>query len=724
MTLTRRQFIRNVSVAGGALTLGFQLTGCSAKPLQLGNATDFQPDAFLRIEPDGQVILQIPKAEMGQGVVTGMVTLVAEELEVHPSKVGYEMAPVHSAFTDPEMRLQITGGSASIRVYHEILRQVGASARETLIAAAMQQTGLSRDVLEARDGQVCSVDGSVNLPYAELVPAALNLPVVTDVALKTADQWQWIGRYEQRVDAAVKTDGSARFGMDAAPEGVLTAVLLRCPWFDGTVESFDAEEALQTPGVQAVFATEYGVAVVAEGYWPARQAAGKVKVSFTPPGGGLRDSTAINDALLAALDGGDFASVRDDPAVADAEQGTLVSGRYSVPFLAHAAMEPLNATCRLTADGCEIWVGSQAPDVAQDVASRILGVPRDAVVIHNQFLGGGFGRRAAADNVAEVVAIARQLKRPVKLVWSREDDMRHDWYRPAMAGHIEARVHADGTVSHWQHRIAGPSINQQVLPVLMGAMFPQWVPGGARQLVGDFVGKKDFASVEGSKELPYAFDGVSVSCHNVPVPIPLGYWRSVGHSHNAFVVESFVDELAHATGIDPVEFRRKHLPADSRERRVMDAAAEAANWGHAAAGRFQGIAVHDSFHSCVAQVVELSLVDGKPKLEHVYCAVDCGQVINPDIVKDQMIGGIVFALSAALHGEITLKDGAVVQSNYHDYPLLRQTDTPPMTVVLLDSTAPPTGVGEPGTPPAPPALAGGRKQRVGERQRRLPLRLG
>jgi CO/xanthine dehydrogenase Mo-binding subunit len=724
MNLTRRQFIRNVSVAGGALTLGFQLTGCSGKPLQLGSEADFQPNAFLRIEPDGTVILQVPKAEMGQGVITGMVTLVAEELEVHPSRIDYAMAPVHSAFGDPEMRLQITGGSASIRVYHEILRQVGASARETLVAAAMQQSGLDRASLEAREGRVRSVDGSVDLGYAELVPVARTLAVVGDVVLKPADQWRWIGRYDQRVDAVAKTDGSARFGMDASPEGCLTAVLLRCPWFDGAVESFEATEALALPGVVAVFATEFGVAVVAEGYWPARQAAGKVQVNFTPPGGGLRDSATISAALEAALDGEDFASVRDDPATAAAEQGERVRARYAVPFLAHAAMEPLNATCRLTADGCEVWVGSQAPDLARDVASRVLGVPREAVVIHNQFLGGGFGRRAAADNVAEVVAIARELKRPVKLVWSREDDMRHDWYRPAMAGAIEARVHPDGRISHWQHRIAGPSINQQVLPVMMGAMLPQWIPGGPRQWVGDFVGKKDFASVEGSKELPYAFDGVSVSYCNVPVPIPLGYWRSVGHSHTAFVVESFVDELAHAAGMDPLAFRRQHLPESSRQRRVLDAVARAANWGNAPAGRFQGIAVHDSFHSCVAEVVEVSRIDGKVQLEHVYCAIDCGQVINPDIVRDQMIGGIVFALSAALHGEITLKDGAVEQSNYHDYPLLRQTDTPPMTVVLVDSSAPPTGVGEPGTPPAAPALANALFAATGERQRRLPLRLG
>ena len=722
MKQTRRQFIRNVSLAGGGLALGFQLTGCSDKPLQLGSEADFRPNAFLRIDPDGAVTLQIPKAEMGQGVVTGMVTLVAEELEVDPATVRYEMAPVHSAFADPEMRLQITGGSASIRVYYDILRQVGASGRETLVAAAMNQTGLARDALQVNNGSVRSTDGRVVLSYGELVATARTLPAVTAVPLKAAADFRLIGHYEQRVDAAAKSNGTAQFGIDVAPEGCLTAVLLRCPWFDGAVESFDAAEARGMPGVVAVFATEHGVAVVAEGYWPARQAAAKVDVRFTPPAEGLRDSAAIASAMAAALDGDDFVSVRDDSGAGSGE-GELVQARYEVPFLAHAPMEPLNATCRLTAGGCEVWVGTQAPDVARDAASRVLDVPREAVVIHNQFLGGGFGRRAAADNVAEVVAIARELERPVKLVWSREDDIRHDWYRPAMAGQIQARVGADGEVSDWRHRIVGPSINQQVIPVFAGTMLPQWVPGGVRELAGRAVARKDFASVEGAKELPYRFNGISVQYRNLPVPVPLGYWRSVGHSHTAFVVESFVDELAHTAGLCPLAFRRRYLAPEAPERRVLDAVAEASNWGRAAPGRFQGLAVHASFHSVVAEVVEISLADGKPKLEHVYCAVDCGQVINPDIVRDQMIGGIVFALSAALHGEITLKDGAVEQGNYHDYPVLRQNEVPPMTVVLLDSAAPPTGVGEPGTPPAAPALANALFAATGVRQRRLPLQL-
>lgn len=723
MNLSRRQFIRNLSVAGGGLTLGFTLGGCSDPALVVGDAEDFRPNAFLRISPEGEVTLQIPKAEMGQGVVTGMVTLVAEELEVPPSRIAWEMAPVHSAFADPEMQLQITGGSASIRVYYDVLREVGAVARETLLAAAMRQSGLPRSALRASNGEVVASAGGYQASYAQLVTLAGSLPVAEEVALKEAVDFRWIGKHDDRVDARVKTVGSARFGLDAAPADALVAVLLRCPWFDGKVESFEADKAREMPGVVDIFATEYGVAVVAEGYWQARQAAGKVEASFTGPEGELRDSEAISAALQAALDGDDFAVVREDEAGGE-EGGQLVEARYELPLLAHAPMEPLNATCRLRDGGCEIWVGSQAPDIARDAASRELDLPREAVVVHNQYLGGGFGRRAAADNVAEVAAIARHVERPVQLVWSREDDIRHDHYRPPFAGELRARLHDDGRVSHWRHRLAGPSINQFMMPELAKAMLPQWVPGGARNLIGKVVASEDFASVEGADSLPYGFDGVRVEYHNLPIPVPLGYWRSVGHSHTAFAVESFVDELAHAAGEDAVAFRRRHLPEGSRERGVLEAVARAANWGRAGEGRFQGLAVHTSFQSYVAEVVEVSVQDGKPRIEHVYCAVDCGQVINPQIVRDQMEGGIAFALSAALHGNITLQDGAVQQGNFHDYGMLRHTDMPEVTVVLVDSDAPPTGVGEPGTPPAAPALANALFAATGERQRRLPLSLG
>lgn len=723
MELSRRQFIRNVSIAGGALSIGFTLTGCSGIGSPVFDASAFQPNAFIRVDEEGQVTVQIHKAEMGQGVVTGIVTLIAEELEVHPSDICYEMAPVHSVYADPEMSLQITGGSASIRIYYDILRQAGASTRVTLIRAAAKATGISESELYAKNGRVYANSGAYSASFGELVALARSIAVPAEISLKAPAQFKIIGRYDRRLDSSPKVDGSAQFGIDAGPEECLVAVLLRCPHFGGSLESFEAEAALQHAGVVDVFQVENAVAVVAHGYWPALKASEKLEVVFTPADNVLHSSEEISQAMTAAFEDGEFNSIREEEGQKISTEGSLVEAEYRVPFLAHATMEPQNATAHVTDTLCEIWVGSQSPDIAQDVAARILDRPRESVVVHNQFLGGGFGRRTYADNVAEAVTVAARMKRPVKVIWRREDDMRHDFYRPATAGRLSARVAENGEVSNWQHHIVGPSINQQVFPIMGKAMLPLWAPTAVLSLAGNWVGKDDSSAVEGAKELPYEFDGISVQYHNLQVPVPLGFWRSVGHSHAAFIVESFIDELAAAARVDAVEFRRRHLPADSRQKRALDAVAQLANWGKAPAGHYQGVAVHESFGTVVAEVAEIVIENGKPKVEKFFCAVDCGQVINPDIVHDQMEGGIIFALTAALYGEISLKDGAVEQSNFHDYQMLRHNETPSINVLVLDSTASPSGVGEPGTPPAAPALANAIYAATGKRLRQLPLRL-
>jgi len=723
MALSRRQFMRNVSVAGGALSIGFTLSGCSESGHPIYDSNAFQPNAFIRIDEDGQVTVQIHKAEMGQGVVTGIITLIAEELEVHPGAVNYEMAPVHSAYADPEMALQVTGGSASMRIYYDILRQAGASTRATLIGSAAQTTGIPESQLYAKNGRVYARSGSYSASFGELVAVARSIAVPTDINLKPPAQFQLIGRYDQRLDSAAKVDGSALFGIDAGPEDCLVAVLLRCPHFGGTLTSFEAEAALKHPGVVDVFQLENAVAVVAQGYWPALKASEKLAVVFTPADNALASSEQISQAMTEAFENAEFVTIREEEGQQAHTDTSLVEAEYRVPFLAHATMEPQNATAHVTEEQCEIWVGSQSPDIAQDVAARILDRPRESVTVHNQFLGGGFGRRLNADNVAEAVAIAARVKRPVKVIWTREDDMRHDFYRPITAARLSAQVAKNGGISNWKHQIVGPSINQQTYPVIGKTILPSWAPTGALRLVGDWVGKDDSAAVEGAKELPYDFDGISVEYHNLHVPVPLGFWRSVGHSHAAFIVESFIDELAVAAGVDGVEFRRTHLPLESRQRRALDEVTKLAKWGQAAAGRYQGVAVHESFGTVVAEVAEIVMVDGKPKIESFFCVVDCGQVINPDIVADQMEGGIIFALTGALYGEISLKDGAVQQSNFHDYPMLRHNETPAISVHVLDSTAPPSGAGEPGTPPAAPALANAIYAATGQRLRHLPLRL-
>lgn len=724
MTLSRRAFIRNTSIAGGGLALGFSLAGCSSKQLPRANAVDFQPDSYLRVTPGGEVIAQIFKAEMGQGVLTGIMTILAEELEVEPSAMSYEMAPPHPAFADPEMTMQVTGGSNSIRTYYPILRQVGAAAREMLITAAAIDSGVAADRLYADSGRVRSRDGSVDLGYGELTATANTLAVPANPPLKPASDFKAIGRQNARLDMQGKVDGSAVFGADAPVENALVAVVLRCPHAGGRCGGWNADAARKLPGVVDIFQIESGVAVVAKNYWRARKAAEAVEVNWQRGTSPLQDSAAVDAALVAALDGGEFEVVRQNGTAPDGQAAGSLQVEYNAPFVAHATMEPQNAVVVPKGDaGAEVWVGSQGPDIAQAFAAKGYGVSKDKITVHNTFLGGGFGRRAAADNVQEAAEIAARLQRPVKLVWSREDDMRHDFYRPVMKARLTAVVDDAGEIASYTHHIAAPSVNQSIMPHFLSAALPPWVPHKVGEAVGGMLGDTDHASVEGVADTGYSFRHFEVKYSNVPTPLTLGFWRSVGHSQNAFVIESFVDEMAHAAGRDPLEFRRAHLPEGSRQRRVLDRVAEMANWGNPAPGHYQGIAVHASFHSVVAEVAEVAVEDGKPRLVRMYCAVDCGTAINPDIVKAQMESGIIFGLTAALKGRISLRDGAVEQGNFHDYPILRMNETPDIEVSILASDAAPTGVGEPGTPPAAPALANALFAATGRRQRDLPLQL-
>lgn len=724
MTLSRRQFIRNTSVAGGALTLGFSLSACSPVQLPKISAADFQPDSHLRITPDNQVIIQVHKYEMGQGVLTAFVTLIAEELELNPDDVNWEWAPVHSAFNDPESQLQITGGSASVRVFYDILRQVGASAREMLLSAAAQDSGKPRSELMAQQGVVSSSDGGYSATYGQLVATANTLVVPEDVPLKPASQFKLIGSFDARPDARSKADGTAQFAADVQVPNALTAVVIRCPLQGGSCDGWNADVAKALPGVEAIFQIDNGIAVVAKNYWRARKAADAVDVNWKSGSSVMQDSAAIEAALGAAFDSDDFKEVRAEGEVTANAADKIVEAEYFAPFLAHAAMEPLNAIVQQSGDTAQVWVGHQSPDIARSAAAAALGLERENVTVHNQFMGGGFGRRAVGDNVFEAAQIAGQLGRPVKLVWSREDDTQHDFYRPAMKSRFRVALSDAGEVQSYSHRLAGPSINQQLLPQMAAAILPAWIPHHVPDFVGSAIAGEDFSSVEGASDIPYRFSSLSVAYKNIETPLPLGYWRSVGHSHNGFVVESFVDEIAQATQQDPIEFRRKHLPQDSRHLAVLDKVAAMSNWGEPAPGRYQGVAVHESFKTVVAEVVEVSLHNGKPRVEKVYCAVDCGQVVNPDVIQQQIESSVIFGLTAALKGKITLKDGRIEQSNFHDYPLMRIDETPDIVVAILELDRHPSGVGEPATPPVAPALGNAIFAATGKRLRSLPLELG
>ncbi|KZX57110.1 hypothetical protein A3709_04935 [Halioglobus sp. HI00S01] len=720
MNLSRRDFLRNVSVIGGGLTLGFHLQGYASA---LGDDAELAPDAFLKITPGGDIIVQVHKTEMGQGTVTGMLSLIAEELEVAPDQIRYEMAHVDDAFRDPEYYLQITGGSNAIRVLYEPLRQTGATAMAMLMAAAVGRSGHPEQELHAGDGVIATADGSISYSYGELASAAAALPVPSKVALKNASRFNVIGQQNQRLDNQPKVEGSANFGIDAGPADALVAVVVRPPIAHGPVTSFDASEARKLNGVKHIVQIDSGVAVVATNYWRARKAAEKVTIQWQQSESPLVDSASIEQALSEALDGDDFATVRDDgkpPASGAADQ---IEVEYSAPFLAHATMEPMNATVAINGDSADVWVGVQAPDLARSFASKALGIDDDKITVHNQFLGGGFGRRAIPDNVFEAAQIARAVGEPVRLVWSREDDTRHDYFRPPMKTRFRARLGSNGEVLSWENWLAGPSLMQHNVQNMSVGILPSWIPDFLIDFGADMAAKKDGSATEGLKDIPYAFDHIYMGYRNVETPVRLGAWRSVGHSHNGFFAESFVDELAVAVGEDPIAFRRRHLPADSRHRQVLDTVEKLSNWGNAPQGHYQGVAVHESFHSVVAEVVEISMTNGKPRLEKGYVAVHCGRAVNPDIVRQQMEGGMLFGLSAALYGEVTFKDGAAVQGNFHDYPTLRMSEAPEIAVTIVESDAPPTGVGEPGTPPAPAALGNAIYAATGQRLRDLPFRL-
>ncbi|MDY6814194.1 MAG: xanthine dehydrogenase family protein molybdopterin-binding subunit [Pseudomonadota bacterium] len=729
--LTRRRFLQVAAGAGGALTLGISLSGCDTPPTSDAEGR-FVPNAFLRIGRDGRITLLVARSEMGQGVMTALPMLIAEELEVDLDQVRVEFAPADRAYDNPMMFIQATGGSTSVATSWTPLRQAGASARQMLLAAAARQWDVPADACYAERGVVVHPASGRRALYGELAGAAAAEPIPREVALKSASSFRLIGTSQRRLDAPGKVDGSAIFGIDVRRPDMLIAVLARPPAFGATLARLDSAAAEAMPGVHAVRAITNGVAVIADSYWQARQAAAVLTLEWTPgPNAGL-DSERVRRRHQALADERGL-RIRSEGDARGRLQATgeRLQADYEVPFLAHATMEPMNATAEVRAESCTIWAPTQNQGGTRDVAAAITGLPLAQVQVHTTHLGGGFGRRVATDFIADAVECSQAVGRPVQVIWSREDDMRHDWYRPAMYHRLQAALDGQGQPEAWYHRVVGPSIVAQALPDLAPAALPDWFPrigkellNGGLAMVGGIV--PDLAGFEGAREVPYAIADLRVEYRmDRETTVPLGFWRSVGHSHTAFAVESFIDELAHRAGEDPVAFRRRLLAAHPRHLQVLERAAAEAGWdAPAPPGRARGVAVHHSFESYVAQVAEVSVAqDGTIRVHRVVCAVDCGQVVNPLTVRAQMSGGIVFGLGAVLKHAITLRDGGVVEGNFDTYPLIRMNEAPTIEVHIIDSDEAPTGVGEPGVPPIAPAVANAVFAATGRRLRRLPLRL-
>jgi isoquinoline 1-oxidoreductase subunit beta len=709
----RRRFLVTAAGAAGLTLAAVEASAGALAAISAGGTSepgDLVANAFVHIAPDGTVSVVVKHLEMGQGVATGLPVLVAEELEVAPDAIRVEFAPAdakryNNLLWGPS---QGTGGSTAMANSWQQLRVAGAAAREMLIEAAARILKVDRTSLRAENGSIIHVASGRRLGYGSLVGTAARLTPPDDPPLKPAALFELVGKEGvKRTDSRAKSDGSAVYGGDIALPGMVTAVVARPPVFGATLGHVDRKPALRVPGVVAVVPVSSGVAVVANDFWSAKCGRDALGIEWTAPA--EAPSTAAIRRDYGELLGrpGQVARRDGDVETALANGARRLSATFEVPFLAHAPMEPLTCVVRLTRDRCEVWAGCQFHSHDQAMAAKAAGLAPPQVEIHTLLAGGSFGRRAnfESDYIVEAVEVAKAVGVPVRLMWTREDDIAGGHYRPFFLHGLEAAVDEAGAVTAWRHRLVGQSI-------LGNTPFSGMIKDGIDPL-----------SVEGAANLPYAVPNLLVDLHSPRLPVPVLWWRSVGSSHTAFATEAFLDEVAQAAGQDPLALRRALLADHPRHRAVLELAAEKAGWGSALpTGWGRGVAVHESFHSVVAQVAEVSVAaSGDLRVERVVCAVDCGIAVTPDIVRAQMEGGVAFGLSAALYGAITLKDGKAEQSNFHEYRCLRMGDMPQIEVHIVASGEPPSGVGEPGVPPVAPAVVNAIFAATGRRIRRLPI---
>nr|WP_221765622.1 xanthine dehydrogenase family protein molybdopterin-binding subunit [Methyloradius palustris] len=706
--VNRRDFLKLSSLFGAGLMLQFSFigTGCS----KIGEKSQFTPNAFIHIDEDGLVTLVAHKVEMGQGTYTSMPMLIAEELEVDVSKVRLEhAAPNESAYKDPLLGGQITGGSTSVRSAWKPLREAGATARMMLISAAALEWKVDPKSCIAENGEVIHPDSGQRLGYGKLVNQAARLPVPEVIVLKDPKDFKIIGKPVHRLDSPEKVNGSAQFGIDVQLPDMKIATVAASPVFGGKLASVDEDKAKAVKGVRQIVKLDNAVAVIADHMWAAKQGLAALDAKWEDgANAGYTTASLVQDLDKASKGEAAIAENKGDAASVLKGASKKFEAIYELPFLAHATMEPMNCTVHLQSDSCEIWVGTQVPTIAQGAIAQLTGLPIEKITINNHLLGGGFGRRLEVDFIVQAVQIAKEVDSPVKVVWTREEDVQHDMYRPYYYDRISASLDDKSMPEAWNHRITGSSI--------MARFFPPAVKDGV-----------DPDAVEAARDLKYNIPNVLVEYVRHEPPFITAFWRGVGPTHNAFVVESFIDELAASAKQDPFEYRRKLLVNDTRAKAVLELAAEKANWKQPLAATKEGKAgkgisslfAFGSYMSLVADVIVTP--DNEVLVKRVVCAVDCGMVVNPDTVRAQLEGGVIFGITAALWGEVTFKDGRTEQSNFHNYRLMRINEAPIVEVYVVDSHESPGGLGEPGTSAVMPAVANAVFAATGKRVRKLPI---
>ena len=700
--LQRRSFIKLTAATGGALFFGVRLTGCTDDGGEApGPVTETDLNAYVRIASDDTVTLFIARSDMGQGVLTALPMILAEELEADWSKV----RSAHAIASDDKYGFQLTGGSFSVRTDYAPLREVGAAAREMLIAAAAMQWGVPASECRADNGEVIHDGGDMRARYGALAELAATLDPPAAPTLKDRSEFRLIGKSTKSLNARAKAEGTAEFGIDVTIPDMLIALVAHSPVIGGTVSSFDDAAARQVPGVREVVQIPSGVAVLADHYWAAYKGREALAIVWDEgPNSGIT-TAGLRDSMIAVVDQG--VVVATEGAAQEVLDATpaerVIEAVYELPFLAHATMEPLNCVADVRSDSVELWTGTQFQTMTAQVAAQIAGVTPDKVTIHVPLLGGGFGRRAGLDFVSDAVATSKAAGKPVKLLYTREDDNCAAHYRPMSYNLLRGSVDADGVPDAWVHNIVTPS---------MPEFFPPEIPG------------VDPAAIEGAADLPYGIGNKLVTYKKPDILVPVFFWRSVGHSINGFIVESFIDELAALGGKDPLALRLQLLADHPRHVRALERVADLAGWDTTPPeGVARGIAVHESFGTIVAQVAEVSVDAGKVRVHRVAAAVDCGEVINPINVTAQVESSIAYGLTAALYGEITIEGGRPMQTNFHSYPVLRMDAMPQVDVSIIAEGDPIGGMGEPALPPLAPAVCNALFALTGTRVRKLPIRL-